>query len=210
VTVCCDVCQVPVEGHDKPQMAVCLAAMLGAPIPDVAAPDVREDATAALVAYMEWVAEGADKMLALWDLAEHVESPDLVSLVHVLTDREAGLAGAISQLVRHVEDVLGRRHGRGPIMDGDLVVAAVDRSAASTKWRVDEAWPAIHDAIRKADRQVVDQAAGELEDDTARAVRILKALCGVSYLRTGPCAELGLDPDDYRTKSNWRWVVKTP
>lgn len=161
--------------------------------------------------FVAWVNDGSAVMAALWDAVPDADSIGLVDLLRLLTNREAGLLPALAMLQRHVETSLGERHGRTAIMDGDVAVAAVERSAASTKWNVDDAWPSIAQGIRKADRLPIgDPEDGELEDDVAKTLRLVKQLCGVSYLRVGPCEELGLDPEDFRTKSGYRWVVKLP
>lgn len=172
----------------------------------------QAEAVAALVSFAEWVNEGSEVLHALWDRLGDADSVMLVDTLRLLCDREAGLQPALGMLQRDMERVLGERHGRGAITDDDGTVrAAVDRAAGSVRWRVDEAWPAILQAIRKADRLAIgDPADGELEDDTARALRILKQLCGVSYLRVEACGQLGIDPDDYREKGNYRWTVKLP
>jgi len=73
----------------------------------------------------------------------------------------------------------------------DTFLAAVERSAASTKWHVDDAWPAVMAAVRKAPALPIgDPEDGELEDEAAKVLRIIKALCGVSYLRVEVCKEL--------------------
>lgn len=159
----------------------------------------------------DWLELGRDIINRLWDLVDAADSLKLVDLLRGLCDRETGLQSALSMLQRHVEATLGDRHGRTAIMDGDVAVAAVERTAASTKWAVDDAWPVIRQAIEKADRLPIgDPEDGELEDDTARALRIIRQLCGVSYLRVEACRELDIDPEDYRTKGNYRWTVKLP
>lgn len=169
-------------------------------------------ATAQLADLRAWIEQGSAIVGALWDGVPLCDSLALVAALGELSDRETGLMPALAMLQRHVETTLGERHGRGPIADPDgYVVAAVDRSAASVKWNVEDAWPDVTKAIRKADRLPIgDPVDGELEDDAAKVLRIIKALCGVSYLRVEVCKELGLDPDDYRTKSGYRWTVKTP
>lgn len=168
----------------------------------------QADAGAALGEVLDWISAGSDLLGRLWECVDACEDSGLLLLLGDLTGRETGLQGALSDLVRHVEATLGERHGRGAIMLNGVVAAAVDRSAASTKWDVDAAWPRVGWAVRNADRLAI--GGGEVEDDTARALRIVRQLCGISYLRMGACQELGIDPDDYRTQSNWRWVVKLP
>lgn len=171
----------------------------------------QKEAWEALAAFGAWVDQGSEVMARLWDRVEDADSVGLVDLLRLLTNREAGLMSALALLQRHVEASLGDRHGRTAIMDGDVAVAAVERSAASTRWDVESAWPEVGKAVRAAERLPIgDPEDGELEDDTARALRIVKQLAGVSYLRVEACRELGIDPDDYRTKSGWRWVVKLP
>lgn len=169
-------------------------------------------ATEAIVEFSRWFMDGSEVIRQLWDMVEHAASPQLVDVLREVSDRHAGLLPTLALLQRHVEDTLGKRHGRGPItLDEDTFIAAVDRTAASTKWNVDDAWPAVTAAIRKAERLPIgDPEDGELEDDAAKVLRIVKALCGVSYLRVEVCKELGIDPDDYRTKAGYRWVVKLP
>lgn len=169
-------------------------------------------ATEAMAKLRAWMADGSQLVNDAWDLADAADSPQLVALLRDLSHREAGVMSALALFQRHLENTLGERHGRGGIEDGDgIAIAAVDRSAASTKWHVDDAWPDMAKAIRKADRLPIgDPVDGELEDDTAKTLRLIKALCGVSYLRVEVCKELGLDPDDFRTKSGYRWVVKLP
>lgn len=170
----------------------------------------------AVAALRGWISDGSHLVGQLWDLVESADSPHLVGLLGDLTDREAGLLSALVLLQRHVENTLGVRHGRGGIVVGEgtedeCVIAAVDRSAASVKWDVESAWPAVTAGIRKADRLPIgDPADGELEDDTAKTLRWVRQLCGISYLKVGECEALGIDPDDYRTKSGFRWVVKLP
>jgi hypothetical protein len=162
--------------------------------------------------FVAWVNQGSDVMARLWDAVPDADSVGLCDLLRLLTDREAGLMGAVALLQRHVENTLGERHGRTAIMDGDDVVAGVvERSAASTRWNVDDAWPEVGRAIRKAERLPIgDPEDGELEDDTAKTLRLVRDLCGISYLKVGTCEQLGIDPDEYRTKSGYRWTVKLP
>lgn len=215
MTVACDVCQLDVEAHDSAQGAACLAQMLGVPVP---ADQAGEAATAAysaaredLADFVAWVEDGVEFLGRLWDSCTAADSLALVDVLRRLTDREAGLVPALQMLQRRLEDTLGARHGRRAITDGDgTPVAQVDRQAGSTKWDVERAWPDVIGAVRKADRLVIDADAGELEDDTARALRIVRQLCGISYLKVEACKQLDLDPDDYREKGNYRWVVKLP
>jgi hypothetical protein len=161
--------------------------------------------------FVSWVDQGSDVMARLWDAVPDADSVGLCDLLRMLTNREAGLMGALALFQRHVENALGERHGRVAIMDGDAVAGAVERQAASTKWDVDDAWPEVGRAIRKAERLPIgDPEDGELEDDTAKTLRLVRDLCGISYLKVGTCEQLGIDPDEYRTKSGYRWVVKLP
>ena len=155
-----------------------------------------------------WISDGSHLMHQLWDLVDHADSGQLVGLLADLGDREAGLMNALGMLQRHVTDTLGNRHGRGPIEGSDgYPLAAVDRQAGSTKWNMDEAWPEVAKAIRRAEALPLGDG---VEDDTAKALRIVKQLCGVSYLRVEACAQLDIDPEDFRTKAGWRWTVKLP
>lgn len=186
---------------------------VGVPVDPQAAEDARRleaAAQGAVAGLLAWSLDGSDFLGRVWDLVDRADDRALIHLLHQLVGAE-GLLAALGDLVRRVEAALGARHGRGPLEDDDgVVIAAVDRTAKSTKWDVEKAWPDVAAAVRRADRGVIDPVAGELEDDTARALRIVRQLCGVSYLKVGELEGLGLDPDDYRTRSGWRWTVRLP
>lgn len=194
-----------------------LAAQGQPPAPeDQAALDARlAAAQAQLAGFLAWVDDGRDKVFALWDLTDCLDVADLLTIVRAITDKELGVTGALRDLSRRAEQAVGDVTGKGAVLDSTgLPMAMVDKTR-DTRWDHAEAWGPMGQAIRKADRLVINAEDGEMEDDTARALRCIKDAVGVSYLKVGKegvggLKDLGLDPDDYRETGPWRWIVRLP